>query len=138
MNPDEMAPVNGSIPTSVKLARAAVWLSYGSLLGLFTVDGIMTWLAGAPPVVALVLWLVRVLPLLIFLPGLLSQSPRVAAWLCFAILLYFIHAVTTAFIPGEAVYGTIYSLLCSAVFVSLIAWIRVMRRHYHISLQRPG
>jgi len=112
-------------------------LSYAGLLGLFTVDGVLTWIRGAPVAVAVVLWAVRVIPLAIFLPGLRRQSPRVAAWLCFAILLYFIHAVTIAFLDGEMLYGILYSLLCAALFTALVTWIRVMRKHYHISLQNP-
>lgn len=126
-----------STPASVVIAWRAVVLSYAAILLLFTVDGVMTWMRGAPVSVAFVLWALRIIPLTIFLPGLRRRSPRVAAWLSFAILLYFIHAVTTAFVPGEALYGTIYALLCAAVFTSVVVWIRVMRKHYHITLQRP-
>lgn len=124
-----------SPPRIVRFAGHALIGSYAALLGLFTIDAIMTLFRGAPFAVALVLWLVRVLPLLIFLPGLRARSPRAIAWLSFAILLYFIHAVMTAFVPGEMLYGIIYSLLCVAVFCSVVLWIRVMRKHYGISLQ---
>ncbi|MEX1196300.1 MAG: DUF2069 domain-containing protein [Pseudohongiellaceae bacterium] len=126
-----------STPLSVVIAWRAVLLSYGAILALFTVDGVMTWMRGAPVAVAFVLWALRVIPLAIFLPGLRRRSPRVAAWLSFAILLYFIHAVTTAFVPGEALYGTVYALLCAAVFTSVVVWIRLMRKHYQITLQNP-
>lgn len=125
-----------STPASVIITWRAVVLSYAAILLLFTVDGVMTWMRGAPVTVAFVLWALRVIPLAIFLPGLRQRSPRVAAWLSFAILLYFIHAVTTAFVPGEAVYGTLYALLCMAVFTSVVLWIREMRKHYHITLQK--
>ncbi len=122
-------------PFAVYVARRAVLYSYGSLLGLFTMDAVVKLAAGAPVAVALVLWLVASAPLLLFLPGLRSQSPRAAAWLSFAILLYFIHAVTVAFVPGQALYGSVYALLCAALFSALVYWIRVMRKHYHITLQ---
>lgn len=124
-------------PASVIWAWRAVVFSYAALLGLFTVDGVVTWMRGAPVSVAVILWAVRMIPLGIFLPGLRRQSPRVAAWLSFAILLYFIHAVTIAFVDGERLYGTLYALLCAALFTALVVWIRVMRKHYHISLQNP-
>lgn len=125
-------------PASVVTAWRAVVLSYAALLALFTVDGVMTWMRGAPVAVALVLWALRVIPLTIFLPGLRRHSPRMAAWLSFAILLYFIHAVTTAFVPGETLYGTIYALLCASIFTSIVVWIRLMRKYYQITLQHPG
>lgn len=128
---------NTTEPNEVRWTWRAVLISYWGLLGLFTIDGVMTWLRGAPVSVALVLWALRIIPLSIFIPGLRRRSPRVAAWLSFAILLYFIHAVMTAFVPGELLYGVIYALLCSAVFTSIVLWIRAMRRHYQISLQVP-
>lgn len=124
-------------PASLRGARLAVVSSYFALLGLFTVDALMSLLAGAPVLVAAILWLVRVIPLLIFLPGIRKQAPRAAAWLCFVLLLYFTHAVTTAFVPGELLYGLVYTLLCTALFTALVIWIRLMRKYHGITLQQP-
>ncbi len=131
------APQHHDTPKSVTWSWRAVVLSYGALLVLFTIDGFLTWMRGAPVAVAFVLWALRIIPLSIFLPGLRRRSPRMVTWLSFAILLYFIHAVMTAFVPGEALYGTVYALLCAAIFTSVIVWIRQMRKHYQISLQNP-
>jgi len=124
-----------SDPITLAVARKAVMYSYFSLLGLFTVDSIVALLAGAPVLVVVILWLVRILPLLIFLPGMKRQTPRTAAWLCFIVLLYFTHAVTTAFVPGELLYGVTYALICTVLFSALITWIRLMRKYHGISLQ---
>lgn len=126
---------NETDPTTLVIARKAVIYSYSTLLGLFTVDSLMTLLAGAPGLVVLTLWLIRTVPLLIFLPGLKRKTPRTAAWLCFVVLLYFTHAVTVAFVPGELLYGVIYALICTALFSALIAWIRLMRKHHGMTLQ---
>lgn len=126
---------NETDPTTLVIARKAVIYSYSTLLGLFTVDSLMTLLAGAPGLVVLTLWLIRTVPLLIFLPGLKRKTPRAAAWLCFVILLYFTHAVTVAFVPGELLYGVVYALICTALFSALIAWIRLMRKHHGMTLQ---
>jgi uncharacterized membrane protein len=134
---NDTASTDGTSPASVRIAWRAVLLSYAAILALFTVDGVLTWMRGAPVAVAFVLWALRIIPLAIFLPGLLRRSPRVAAWLSFAILLYFIHAVMTAFVPGEAMYGTVYALLCTALFTAIVLWIRLMRKHHHITLQHP-
>ncbi len=124
-------------PRSLRGARLAVVYSYTALLGLFTVDTLMSLLAGAPVLVAAILWLVRVVPLLIFLPGIRRQAPRAAAWLCFVLLLYFTHAVSLAFVPGEQLYGVVYTLLCTVLFSALVIWIRLMRKYHGITLQQP-
>lgn len=47
------------------------------------------------------LWLVQMVPLLIFVPGLLRDNPRVYIGLCFVLLLYFIKAVEGLFSPSR-------------------------------------
>lgn len=120
---------NKTAPPSVAMSRRTVLIFYFGLLGLFTADAILTLFRGAPFWVAVILWLFRMLPLLIFLPGLRTRALRTYAWLSFVVLLYFTHAVVTAFVPGELFYGTIYSLLCVALFSALIIHIRLVRKH---------
>jgi len=128
--------MNDDYPAPLRLAHKAVWYSYAALLGLFSVDAIAMLAAGAPLTVALVLWLLRALPLLLFIPALRRQSPRGAAWMCFVLLLYFTHAVVTAFIPGELLYGLVYTTLCVVMFGALVAWIRMLRTHRGLSVLR--
>ena len=45
----------------------------------------------------LVIWALRVVPLLIFVPGLIRDNLRTYIWLCFVILLYFITLVLRLF-----------------------------------------
>lgn len=123
------------IPPVVKQARMAAMVSYFGIMGLFTGDALVTLFQGAPLGVVIFLWLFRILPLLIFLPGLRKDNLRAHAWLCFVILLYFFHAVVTAFVPGELFYGVIYSVLCTAVFVSSVTYIRVARKYLGLNLQ---
>ena len=47
-----------------------------------------------PPVT---IWVLRVLPLLIFVPGLIRDNVRTYIWLCFVILLYFLTLVLRLF-----------------------------------------
>jgi uncharacterized membrane protein len=124
-----MADMLQPVPKPVTQSRQAVMATYFGLIGLFTGDALVTLFSGAPLTVVIFLWLFRVLPLLIFLPGLRSGNLRVHAWLCFVVLLYFIHAVTTAFVPGSMLYGIVSSLLCTALFVALVVYIRMARKH---------
>lgn len=123
------------IPASVQRARQASLICYFGLFGLFTGKSIVNILDGMPATVAVFLWLFAVMPLSIFLPGLRrNTSLRTYAWLCFLILMYFLHAVTTAFTSGTLLYGTVYSVLCVALFCSLVVYIRLAKKYLGMSL----
>ncbi|TXS92204.1 DUF2069 domain-containing protein [Parahaliea maris] len=67
-----------------------------------------------------VIWLGKLLPLLLFLPGMLRDRLRSYIWLCFVCLLYFIALVERLFaIPGSAlaIVGmlAVVSLFCAAM-----------------------
>lgn len=121
-------------PAVVTRSRKAVLAFYFGLLGLFTADAILTLFRGAPLGVAVFLWLFRLLPLLIFLPGLRRNTLRTYAWLSFVVLMYFTHAVVTAFVPGELFYGLIYSFLCVGLFCALLVYIRMAKKHLGLTL----
>lgn len=93
-------------------ARALVWASYIGLLvlftGLFLLDPIGRWS----------LWLVQVLPLAIFLPGLWRGGHRAYSWLCFVVLIYFIGSVTDAFSPLAQWHDYLVLALSVLLFVS--------------------
>jgi len=118
-----------AIPAVVTQSRKAVFVFYFGILGLFTADAILTLFRGAPLGVAIFLWLFRLLPFLIFLPGLRRNNLRTYAWLSFVVLMFFTHAVVTAFVPGELFYGLIYSFLCVGLFCALLVYIRMAKKH---------
>lgn len=70
--------------------RTLVWISYAVLLGQQVGQ---VWLGNAPWII----WLAVVLPLLIFLPGMLQDQLRSYIWLCFVLLLYFMRLVVALF-----------------------------------------
>jgi uncharacterized membrane protein len=70
--------------------RILVWVSYVLLLGQQVAE---VWLGNAPWII----WLAVVLPLLIFLPGMLKDQLRSYIWLCFVLLLYFMRLVVALF-----------------------------------------
>lgn len=126
---DTMTEMWQPVPKSVTQARQTVMATYFGMIGLFTGDALITLLSGAPLAVVIFLWLFRVLPLIIFLPGLRRGNLRTHAWLCFVILLYFTHAVITAFVPGSMLYGIVSSILCTVLFTALVVYIRLAREH---------
>ncbi len=123
-----------AVPAVVTQSRKAVLVFYFGMLGLFTADAILTLFRGAPLGVAIFLWLFRLLPLLIFLPGLRKNTLRTYAWLSFVVLMYFTHAVVTAFVPGELFYGLVYSVLCVGLFCALLMYIRMAKKHLGMTL----
>ncbi len=75
------------------LARTTVLVCFSALLVLFTV---LTLIQTDPK---WKLWLVQIVPLVIFVPGLWRGYHRTYSWLCFVILLYFTWSVANVISP---------------------------------------
>ncbi len=91
--PPENAEQAQRIGRKLSIARTLVLTCYCGLLLMFT---ILTLFQAEPnwP-----LWIVQVVPLLIFAPGLKRGEHRTYSWLCFVVLLYFTWAVTNTMSP---------------------------------------
>ncbi len=72
------------------ITRRAVLVSFTVLILTQLLD---SWVRQPP----LTIWVLRVLPLLIFIPGLVRDAVRTYIWLCFVILLYFVTVVLRLF-----------------------------------------
>jgi uncharacterized membrane protein len=99
--------------TLARWSGRLVWISYLVLLAQQVAD---CWVHGAPWVI----WLVKLVPLLIFLPGMLRDRLRTYLWLCFVSLGYFVGLVERIFAqPGStlAICGltAVVVLFCSAM-----------------------
>jgi uncharacterized membrane protein len=99
-----------------RLSGRAAWCTWSSYCLLLLQQLVDAWAQGAPWIV----WLVKLLPLLLFLPGMLKDNLRSFIWLCFVCLLYFIVMVQRLFVvPGDtlAVVGTfaVVSLFTAAM-----------------------
>lgn len=91
-----------------------VWFSWGLLLAQQVLDLFQF----QPP---WIIWLGKLLPLLLFLPGMLRDRLRSFIWLCFVSLLYFITLVERLFATPHAVLPwlgmvAVVTLFCSAMF----------------------
>jgi len=97
-------------------AKVVVWVCWLALVLNQMVESAIT---GAP----LLIWLARLLPLLLFVPGMLRDRLRSFIWLSFVCLLYFISGVEKLFADprdGLAVYGMVSVVglfLSSALYV---------------------
>ena len=93
------------------------WFAYGVLLVQQAADAFSH---GAPWII----WLAKLFPLLLFLPGMLRDRLRSYVWLCFVSLLYFIALVERVFAqPGEAP-GIIGLVSVVILFISAMLYVR--------------
>ncbi len=99
--------------TRTRTARA---IALGSFLALFLQQALDAWSSAAPWIV----WAAVLVPLLLFLPGVLRDNLRSYIWLCFVCLLYFMRLVLENFAhPGKplalAGMAAVVALFCSAM-----------------------
>jgi len=71
----------------LQIGRWIAWLSYAGLLVLFTLLNLLRDTGSVK------FWLVQVIPLLIFIPGLIRNTHRTYSWLCFVVLIYFVAII---------------------------------------------
>jgi len=103
--------------------------SYAVLLVFFTLNNLLQSTG------SLRNWVVSVLPLLIFVPGLIKQTHRTYSWICFMSLMYFVIIVPllmTRWLWSDWITtGLICTLFISAMMTS--RWLQYW--HYYLSTQ---
>jgi len=87
---------------------------YVATLGVFVFWGLTR-----PGGFNVVVFCLQAVPLLLLLPGLLSQYYRVYSWLCFVILLYFVVAVMGVFASTAKISD--YVFLASTVVLFIVS-----------------
>ena len=125
-------PEEKSLPSGIVQSRRVILICYYLLIGYFLLSSILYY--GNIQLVAIVVWLIQVLPLSLFAAGLHRSHLRTYAWLCFVILLYFTHGVLVAFDPNRLWLGLTQVTLCTTLFVFLIIYIRSYRDHFKVNL----
>ncbi|NQV69076.1 MAG: DUF2069 domain-containing protein [Pseudohongiella sp.] len=120
------------LPANIQRTKTAILLTYYALIAYFAVSA--TIIFDEIRLASLVIWLLQTIPLLLFALGLHRAQLRTYAWLCFVVLLYFMHAVMVAFQAERLWLGLIEVTLCTALFVLLIVFIRQYRVHYQVPL----
>ena len=128
-----MTSESKAAPALIEQSRRAVMITYFTLLIVFTVYSLWQLPASNLPSI-IFLWLMRSVPLLIFLPGLLKRHLRTFAWLSFVVLLYFVQSVQTAFTQDGRLYGLIVTGLLCVLFCAVVVYIRAYRDFYKTPL----
>ena len=120
------------LPQNIQRTRIATLFIYYALLTYFAVNAAIVF--EEIKLASLVIWVIQIIPLLLFVAGLHRAQLRSYAWLCFVVLLYFMHGVLVAFQPQRLWLGLIEVTLCSLLFILLILFIRQYRKHYQVPL----
>ncbi|WP_163557176.1 DUF2069 domain-containing protein [Halomonas sp. NO4] len=113
-------------------ARRLVLGSLAVLLVLLVWGG-LSMQAGDNPLLPI---LIRILPLVLFLPSILGRRPRGHAWLAFVSLLYFAQGVMLATLPGQGLLGLLEAVSALALFTGSMFYARFRSRQLKASQQR--
>ena len=100
-----------------KKAALVTWFSFALLLVQQATDA---WMQQAPWIV----WVVKLLPLLLFLPGMLRDRLRSFIWLCFVCLLYFIVLVQRLFLEVGSPLVIVGTSAVVTLFIASMLYVR--------------
>lgn len=111
----------------LQIGRMIVRTSYISLLVLFSLLNIINENG------KLALWLLQIIPLLIFVPALLRETHRTYSWLCFVALMYF-AAIIPLLMSRWLWSDWLITLLVSAMFIAAMMTSRWLQYwNYYLS-----
>jgi len=111
----------------VSISRGVLLLSY---LGLIIILLCSTFASGGEHtegtsiVAPILIWLFKCLPLLIFIPGLISGSHKTASWLSYITMIYFVLAVLLMFTSGSDIWGRLMPLATLVLFTATMLYTR--------------
>ncbi|OLO05528.1 MULTISPECIES: DUF2069 domain-containing protein [Salinicola] len=110
---------------ALDVARRSVWIAYATLLALLVISGIWHYLQQHAQAAAL---LVRILPLVLFLPTLLMQRRRGHVWLTALGVLYVIQGILIIAKGGGSVLVIAEILAASALAIMAYRYVRLRGR----------
>jgi uncharacterized membrane protein len=99
------------------IAARVTWLSYSVLLLQQTADA---WVHQAPWFI----WVLKVMPLLLFLPGMRKDNLRTYIWLCFVCLGYFMILVQRLFAQPDSLQVSIGLFAVVLLFIAAMLYVR--------------
>jgi uncharacterized membrane protein len=114
--------MNDGIVRKVAITRNILLLFYLGLLAIYTLE---TVLEAYPTVkVQVFILLVKLVPLVVFSPGLLRGNYKTCLWLCFVLLLYFTVNITRLFEPNPGVLDFAETVFLVMLFISAMMYAR--------------
>jgi len=133
IGPTGGAVVSGAFEMIMRLSKSAAVLTWSSYTLLLLQQAADAWFQGVPWIV----WLVKLLPLLLFLPGMLKDNLRSFIWLCFVCLLYFIVLVQRLFVVQGDALAIVGTVAVVTLFTAAMLYVRWRARELR-SAQTPS
>lgn len=99
-----------------------LWISLWLVWGVFIIQQVVDMVRFSAP---WPLWLLSVLPLILFMPGVAKDNLRSVVWLCFVTLFYFISTVQLVFARPEDPIAVTGLVSVVGLFVVAVTYIRV-------------
>ena len=130
-----------AMPSLQELNTALTQVNQKLKLGLWATHGtyavfllIMSWANFQVTHGSFTLWLVKLFPLLIFIPGFIKKKYRTYSWLCFAILPYFVWI--NPLVMGRGNWSDwVMTLLTVVMFIAAMMTSRWMQQQSYLSWQ---
>lgn len=116
-------------PTKNIIAQHLTWAAYVLMLLMMIVTSLPAFIPEGSSVTLILL--VKLIPLLILLPGLAMDTLRAHIWLCFIILFYFTQSVVESFLSLAAFTDIFITSLTVIIFLAsmfYIKWERTLGR----------
>ncbi len=114
------------LPVLLRRVAVVFWLSYIGLVLEITLNTFVWHQEGRQG--GIVIWLIRTLPLLVFLPWLIRRNHRSMVWLCFLLIMYFLVAVPNAMSPIGVWINHVEAWLVAILFSSSMMYSRWLQR----------
>jgi len=106
-----------ALSTRAENTRRICWTAWSVLLLQQVADA---WIHQVPWII----WLGKLVPLLIFVPGMLRDNLRTYIWLCFVSLLYFIALVERLFAQPGSLLAVTGMVAVVVLFVAAMLYVR--------------
>jgi uncharacterized membrane protein len=114
-----------------KKVTAGLWATHASYAILLL---LISWLNFQLPENGFGLWLFKIIPLAIFIPGFIKCYYRSYSWLCFAILFYFIWIIPLA--VGRGAWSDwLVASLTVAIFIAAMMTSRWLQQQSYLTWQ---
>jgi uncharacterized membrane protein len=109
-------------------------LAIGSYIGLLVFFSLQNLLSETGN---LKTWLVEIIPLIIFIPGLIKQTHRTYSWICFVTLMYFLAIIPLLMAHWRWSDWLVTLLVCTLFLSAMMTsrWLQYWR--YYLSTQAP-
>ncbi len=123
--------LNSALAQVNQKLKLGFWITHASFAAFLF---LMSWLNFQPADSSFKLWLVKIFPLLIFIPGFVQRKYRTYSWICFAILPYFIWLTPLVMARGNWSDWTMITLIV-VMFISAMMTSRWMQQESYLGWQ---